>query len=110
LDASIYEGREAGDQLDVIAQQQLQARFTVSRIRENSVAAGKGVLVGDVILKCAGTSVANMQQLRAAKAASANDDTVTVVFQRGEQTIPIKFVPGGWGMSADPAFVEPVFQ
>ena len=99
-EASQYEGRETGDELDVRAlQERLRPRFTVARVQPSSAAAKKGVNVGDIIVKCAGKPIANMQQFRAAKAqaSNANAETITVEFERDGKSIPIDFVPGKWG-------------
>ncbi len=69
-DASAFEGRVAGDELDVQAlKRQLVTRFTVALVQPNSPAAREGVRPGDAILSCGGVATKNMQQFRAAKAA-----------------------------------------
>jgi hypothetical protein len=112
-DASKYEGRQVGDELDVKAlRKRLTPRFTVARVQPGSSAAKKGVRIGDVIVKCAGKPISNMQQFRAAKAqaTSAKAESITVEFERDGKSIPIDFVPGNWGMAAGPSYGEPVFR
>lgn len=106
-----FDGRSKGDTLDVTSQQKLKMGFTVLAVQPNSLAAKEGVRPGDIIQSCAGKPTANMGQFRAAKARATNagDKTIQVVFVRGEEKIPIDFPPGNWGMSAAPAFSEPVF-
>ncbi len=110
-DASKYTGRVAGDELDVKSLQQgLKLRFTVAQVLLNSPADKKGVKAGDVILKCAGTPTANMQQFRAAKTKASNAPTTVVEFEREGKSFTVEFVPGNWGMAAGPMFAEPVFR
>jgi len=111
-DASAYEGRVKGDELDIDElKKKLVSRFTVARVQPNSAAAREGVRPGDAILSCGGKATKNMQQFRAAKAAASKDaETVVVVFLRGEEERTVKFKPGNWGMAAGPAFGEPVFR
>ncbi len=112
-DASAFEGRVAGDELDVQAlKRQLVTRFTVALVQPNSPAAREGVRPGDAILSCGGVATKNMQQFRAAKAAASKDGakTVAVQFLRGEEKRTVEFKPGNWGMAAGPAFAEPVFR
>lgn len=112
-EASRYEGREAGDQLDVVAlRERLIPRLTVIGIQLGSEAERKGLQIGDTIVKCAGKPIANMQQFLAAKAAAteANPETITVEFERNGKAMPIDFAPGNWGIAAGPAFAEPVFR
>jgi len=99
------------DKLDLAKQRKLALRFTVLGVQPNSVAANKGVLAGDVIESCADQPIANMQQFRTAKAKATNAgaEKITVVFLRNKERLPIEFAPGAWGMSAGPAFDEPVF-
>lgn len=98
-------------QLDIAQQKKLSLRFTVLAVQPNSVAAKEGVQLGDVIESCADTPIANMQQFRAAKAKATNAGAkkITVVFLRDKKKMPVEFAPGAWGMSAAPAFDEPVF-
>jgi hypothetical protein len=112
-DPKPFEGREPGDQLAVEAlQKKLTPRFTVVQVQPNSDAAKLGVKPGDIIVRCAGKAIDNMQQFRAAKARATADKakTITVEFERDGQRIPVEFAPGNWGMSAGPAYAEPVFQ
>jgi len=112
-DASPYEGREDGDELDAKAlRERLQPRFTVTAVLPNLPAAKMGVMPGDIIVKCAGKPIANMQQFRAAKAqaTNANAGKITVLFERNGKPMPIDFAPGNWGMGAVPMFLEPVFR
>ena len=101
-----------GNQLDVAKQKKLSLRFTVLAVQPNSVAAKKGVQAGDVIQSCANRPIANMQQFLAAKskATNAGAEKITIVFLRNKKPMPIDFAPGAWGLSAAPAFDEPVFQ
>jgi hypothetical protein len=111
-DATKYEGREPNDILDIDRQKNLKRRFTVAAVQRNSPAAKKGVQVGDIIVSCAGKPTANMQQFRAAKMAAINSGskTITVVYQRDAERIPIEFTPGNWGMAAGISLAEPVFR
>ncbi|MEO2009030.1 MAG: S8 family serine peptidase [Pirellulaceae bacterium] len=112
VDATKYEGREDNDVLDTDGQMKLKRRFTVAAVQPNSPAAKKGVQVGDIIVSCGGKPTANMQQFRAAKAAAAKSGakTITVVYQRGAETIPLEFIPGNWGMAAGISLAGPVFR
>jgi hypothetical protein len=112
-DASPYEGREKGDQLDVDElRKQLIPRFTVAAVQPGSEAAKKGVKVGDLIVKCAGKPIANMQQFRAAKAQAtqANAETIAVEFERGGKPLAVDFVTKNWGLAAGPSYADPVFN
>lgn len=109
--AKVVETKE-GNQLDIAKQKKLSLRFTVLAVQPNSLAAKKGVQAGDIIQSCADRPIANMQQFRAAKAKATNAgaEKITIVFLRDKKPMPIDFAPGAWGMSAAPAFDEPVFQ
>ena len=111
--SSQYEGREDGDELDVKALRELQrTRFTVTSVQPHSVAAKQGVKAGDIIVKCDGKLITDMDQFRAAKAAATDGKakTIAVDFERDGKRVSIDFRPGNWGMAAGQSFAEPVFQ
>lgn len=109
-----FEGRTAGDELDVAAHKKrlVPKGVVVFRIAPNGQAKDLGVQPGDLIESYNGKPVISRVALRAATQAARQEgvEEIPVVLRRGTETIELTFQPGRLGVFALDRYDEPVFR